>query len=109
MDKVRTHFHLAIESEKKLQDGLNTSNQVDADDTIPSLHRAQGLLSNIRTEAKKHILTDQEMQHDAVRTRMGVIIFSYIAVILGIGLAERSQFAANLISKVSSSSIEVKA
>jgi methyl-accepting chemotaxis protein len=68
-------------------DGQIKASDVYAHQTQPALHAVQDLLHQIKEEAKKNIMTDEQMLGSALRTRKGVVIFSAIAIILGSFLA----------------------
>ncbi|RJQ77197.1 MAG: HAMP domain-containing protein [Desulfobacteraceae bacterium] len=76
---------LRAESEKELS-GMVEANRIYAQETIPALVQVQALFNDIRTEAKRHIMTDEQMLKSAVTTRKGVLIFSFLAVLVGSGL-----------------------
>lgn len=67
--------------------GMQKANEVYATKTAPALAQIQGLLKDIREEARANIMTDEQMLKSAVNTRLGVVIFGLLAVILGVGLA----------------------
>ena len=67
--------------------GMQEANETYAHTTMPALHEVQGIIEEIRSEAKANIMTDEQMLNAAVSTRTGVIIFSIIAVLAGIALA----------------------
>jgi len=67
--------------------GVRKANGVYAGKTIPSLELTQKLLNDLRREAKKNIMTDQQMLSAAQRTRSAVITIGFIAIVTGIILA----------------------
>lgn len=67
--------------------GIKTANKIYAEKTIPNLQATQKLLNQIRTEAKKNIMTDTVMLNAAKNTKQSVTILSIVAIILGIVLA----------------------
>ena len=82
-------LHLtAIEVEKHLQAGdADAANRVYAQKTVTSLKTVQGLLHEIRDEAKKHIMSDAVMLAAAQGTERNVMILSIAAIIIGILMA----------------------
>lgn len=76
------------------------ANLIHNKETVPSLHSVQELISQIRGDARKHILTDEAMIHAAKKSRSIVITVGIIAIIVGIGLAL-------LISKLLSSQLKL--
>jgi methyl-accepting chemotaxis protein len=77
---------LRVETENEIK-GMTEANRIYAEQTIPALGQVQNLLKDIRTEAKQHIMTDDQMLKAAVRTRSGVTLFGLLAVLVGIVLA----------------------
>lgn len=67
--------------------GMQKAKEVYTKKTAPALAQIQGLLKDVRDKARSHIMTDEQMLKSAVNTRLGVIIFGVLAIILGIGLA----------------------
>ncbi|MBI9078446.1 MAG: CZB domain-containing protein [Pseudodesulfovibrio sp.] len=55
--------------------------------TVPALNQVQGILYDIRTLIAENIMTDEQMLGDASQTLIGVVIFSGVALVLGILLA----------------------
>lgn len=66
---------------------MNEANRIYATQTVPNLQTVQQLLAQLRTDAKKHIITDTAMLETARKTRRNVIIVSLLSVIVGIGLS----------------------
>jgi len=87
LEEVKTHFQEAIAAEQSLQAGMEAASQIYADVTVPNLSKVQGLLKDIESKAKEHIMTDQVMLKAAQGTERNVTIVGTIAVILGIVLA----------------------
>ena len=67
--------------------GMQKASNVFANQARPALKEVQHYLSEIRTEARKNIMTDKEMISAAMHTRFGVIVFSIVAIMVGIALA----------------------
>ncbi len=67
--------------------GMADANRIYAEHTMPALNRVESLLEDVRHEAKKHIMTDEQMLKAAVNTRSGVTVFSILAIVAGIFLA----------------------
>ena len=67
--------------------GMHQAADTYAETTVPALTEVQKLLGEIRGEAKRHIMTDEQMLKAAVGTRTGVVVFSALAVLAGIALA----------------------
>ncbi len=87
LDGVKTHLHAAIEAEKKLQQGMDAANHIYAEQTFPSLEKVQGLLGDIRSNAKEHVMTDQTMLDAAQGTKLNVSVVGAAAMIIGILMA----------------------
>jgi methyl-accepting chemotaxis protein len=67
--------------------GMTQANAVYATKTLPALAGTRKLLQAIRTEAKKHIMTDEAMLGAAQGTKRNVSIVGVSAIIIGILLA----------------------
>jgi methyl-accepting chemotaxis protein len=67
--------------------GMQEARTVYARKTLPALERVQGLLGEIRQEARKHIMTDEVMLQSARGTRRNVLLVGALAVLVGVGLA----------------------
>lgn len=87
LEEVKRYFEEAITAEQELEEGLIRANAVYAENTLPNLKKVQSLLVELRSTAHEHIMTDAQMLGFAVNTRLGVLIFSAIAIVLGVGLA----------------------
>ena len=66
---------------------MNKASAIYAQTTKPRLVEVQTLLNSIRTEAKQHIMTDEQMVLAAVSTRLAVILISVLSLIIAIILA----------------------
>lgn len=64
--------------------GMEAANNIYATNTLPALKEVQGILKEIREEAKKHIMTDQVMLNEARATKRNVTIVGLAATIVGI-------------------------
>ncbi|WP_419786345.1 methyl-accepting chemotaxis protein [Pseudodesulfovibrio sp.] len=69
------------------QKGYDMARDTYANVTIPNLNKVQEILNTIMAQISKNVMTDQEMLDEASATRLGVIVFAFIAVILGVVLA----------------------
>jgi methyl-accepting chemotaxis protein len=87
LEGVKTHFHEAIDAEDELQRGMDEANRMYAAQTLPSLNRVQGLLNDIRQEAREHIMTDKVMLDAAQGTKRNVTVIVVAAILAGILLA----------------------
>ncbi len=67
--------------------GMETASTIYATETLPSLATVQGILHEIRQEARQHILTDEMMLSAAVNTRLAIFLIGAFAVICGIFLS----------------------
>ncbi|MBT8338744.1 MAG: methyl-accepting chemotaxis protein [Desulfatitalea sp.] len=67
--------------------GLRAANDVYARQTVSALNAVQDFLGRIRTEAKQHVMSNDQMLTAAVKTRSGVTIFSILAIVVGVVLA----------------------
>jgi len=76
-------YTLRKEAEHELA-GMHKANEIFASKTKPLLHRVQGLLSQITDQVNSSVMTDQEMLERADSTKTGVIIFSVVAIFIGI-------------------------
>ncbi len=78
--------HLKTEAQGAL-DGMHKADEIYATKTMPALSKLQEHLKEIRAEARDNIMTDEQMLKSAMSTRLGVVVFGLIAVVLGVGLA----------------------
>lgn len=87
LEQTLTNLEI-LSNEADLQlSGIQKAKQIYAEETIPALTKVQGLLAEIRQEAKRYIMTDEQMLGVAKKTSMGVLILSVAAAFLGIVLA----------------------
>ena len=63
------------------------ASEVYAQETLPALKEVQGLLNDLRKDARGHIMTDTIMLDAARKTKQNVIVIGAIAVVAGILLA----------------------
>lgn len=87
LEAVKKHFDAAILAERKQQEGMDRANRIYAEQTIPNLIKVQTLLGSIRTDARKHIMTDQMMLKSASGTRRNVSITAGVAIVVALFLA----------------------
>ncbi|MBU0730634.1 MAG: CZB domain-containing protein [Proteobacteria bacterium] len=73
---------LQTEAQHELQ-GYNKAKNIYAAQTIPALKAVQAMLHEIRTEARSKIMTDTVMLEAASSTKKNVMIFGFIAVVVG--------------------------
>jgi len=66
---------------------MMSANELYSSETQPALRKVQDSLNAIREEAKKNIMTDNEMVVAAVNTRIAVIIIALIAIVTGLIMA----------------------
>jgi methyl-accepting chemotaxis protein len=85
--EVKEYFHEAIAAEEALQRGYEKANNIYADKTQKNLESVQGLLGQIRKEARNYIMTDEVMLDAAQGTQRNVSIVGAAAVVIGILLA----------------------
>ena len=76
-----------VEWNDKNLDGMNKANNIYHNETMIYLTQVGDLFEQIIESSKDYILTDELMIQQAGTTRMGVIIFSIIALILAIIMA----------------------
>ncbi len=67
--------------------GMQQAAQIFATETKPCLHQVQHHLAAIRDTVADHIMTDEQMLHNAARTRLGVVLVGAIAVVVGVIVA----------------------
>jgi methyl-accepting chemotaxis protein len=67
--------------------GYEAAKAVYADVTVPALNKVQELLNKSMALISSHIMTDEEMLQKAASTRLGVMIFGIVSVLLGVFLA----------------------
>lgn len=67
--------------------GMEEAKDIYAGETVPNLREVQRLLGEINGTTERNIMTDVQMLEAASNTRTGVIIFSAVAVPLGLLLA----------------------
>ncbi|WP_319582481.1 methyl-accepting chemotaxis protein [uncultured Pseudodesulfovibrio sp.] len=81
----------AIDGVLKLNDarikGYDQAKAIYADVTVPALNKVQELLNKSTDLIAANIMTDQEMLAQAASTRMGVMIFGVVSVLVGVILA----------------------
>ncbi|RJQ77205.1 MAG: HAMP domain-containing protein [Desulfobacteraceae bacterium] len=84
LHQTLTHLRgLRDEAVHALQ-GMHQAQIIYAEQTTPALDEVQRLLAAIRKEAKANVMTDDQMLNAAVRTRTAVMVFSAVAIVLGI-------------------------
>lgn len=71
----------------KATEGMQKASAIYAGQAMPNLKAVQDQLSDIRTEARKFVMTDEIMLAAARRTRVAVSIFTLITVAAGVFLA----------------------
>jgi methyl-accepting chemotaxis protein len=64
--------------------GMQKAKEIYANQTMPSLHKTQDILKEIRQQARKHIMSDDVMLAAAQSTRRNVTIVGIVAIIAGI-------------------------
>ena len=84
--------------------GMEAANNVYATKSSPALKEVQGILKEIREEAKKHIMNDVVMLKAAQGTKRNVTIVGVMAIVVGILLAF---FIAGAVSKSLMETIEI--
>ncbi|MBU2552735.1 MAG: CZB domain-containing protein, partial [Proteobacteria bacterium] len=67
--------------------GMEAAKEIYATKTMPALRATQGILNEIREEAKKNIMTDDVMLSEAQATKRNVSIIGVAALVIGILLA----------------------
>jgi methyl-accepting chemotaxis protein len=67
--------------------GKEKASKIYTEQTIGSVHAVQGILGEIRKEARSKIMTDDVMIASAIKTRLSAIIFGVITFVLGLGFA----------------------
>jgi methyl-accepting chemotaxis protein len=83
---IETLWELQTEAEDQII-GVEKAKDIYASQTVPALQSFQSLLKKIRTEARHKILTDQAMVNAAKKTRLFVTVFSFVTLVIGLGLA----------------------
>ena len=68
-------------------EGLQEAKRVYVQETLPALESTRKVLKEIRSEAGKHIMTDEAMLHEAQSTRRNVTMIALAALIVGAVLA----------------------
>ncbi len=84
-DTLQNLTDLSRQAEAQLT-GRQKAGDIYATRTIPALLEVQTLLADIRTEARKNIMTDEEMLKVAEKTRRGVFALAVFAVLVGVFL-----------------------
>ena len=87
LGEVKTHFLAAIAAEQKLQNGMDAANRIYAQKTAPALRQVQEGINDIRSEAAKHIMTNEEMLAAAKASRRNVTLIGIAAVLSGVFIA----------------------
>ena len=73
-------------NDSRLQ-GYEAAKAVYAGTTVPALNKVQELLNKSMDLISANIMTDEEMLQRASRTRMGVMIFGLVSILVGVALA----------------------
>jgi len=87
LDDVKVHFFAAIAAEQELQEGMDAANRVYSKKTAPALRQVQGLINTIRSEAAKHLMTNEEMLAAATASRRNITLIGIVAVLSGVFIA----------------------
>lgn len=66
---------------------MDKANDIYHDETLEHLETVGGLFDKVIADSEDYIMTDEAMLHEAANTRMGVFVFSIVAVLIAIGLA----------------------
>lgn len=84
--EVETLLTVAIDAEKALKETKIQAENIYTGQILPKLEQIQSIQEEIRRVARKHIKTDEVIAEGATSVRSRVILFSSVAVILGICL-----------------------
>ena len=84
--KIERSLTLTIEAEKALKETKVEAEAIFAKETLPMLEQVGQTLNEIRSTARKHIITDAAILNGATSLRTRVALFSTIAVAIGICL-----------------------
>ncbi len=84
-DTLKNLTDLSRQAEEQLK-GRQMASEIYATQTVPALLNVQKLLADIRAEARKNIMTDEEMLKVAEKTRQGVLVIAVLAVLMGVSL-----------------------
>ncbi len=77
---------LTAEAQHGLE-GMHAASGIYAKETAPALREVQSLIMDMEEIITKNIMTDEEMINAAQGTRNGVMIFSLIAIVVGLAIA----------------------
>ncbi len=84
LNNVRKVLSLLKEEAHHEIAGMQKANEIFAKDTAPMLVQVQGLLKNIRKEAKANIMTDDVMLSSALTTKIMVTVVAVFAIFAGL-------------------------
>lgn len=84
MDKVAGHLAALKTMANEDISGMKKANGVFATSTQPALAEVQRLLNRIREEARKNIMSDDQMLQAAANTRKGVVGIGFLALVIGV-------------------------
>jgi methyl-accepting chemotaxis protein len=87
LEEVATYFSKAMKAEEETRERAEKANQIYADITMPELRNVQALLGQVRSVARKNIMTDEIMLEQATETQQNLIFWGIIAVIIGCVMA----------------------
>ena len=85
--EMKKYFDAGIQAEQQFREGAVQADQVFASATKPNLSKIQGLLTDLRKEARANAMTDDQMLAAASNTRSVVLTMSAVAIVLGVALA----------------------
>ncbi|MDR9502653.1 MAG: CZB domain-containing protein, partial [Desulfurivibrionaceae bacterium] len=87
LHETLTNIELLQKEARHELKGMEQAAVIYAKQTMPHLATVQGILANLRDTVDTHIMTDQEMLAAASRTKIAVIICSFIALLAGVFIA----------------------
>jgi len=67
--------------------GMREADRIFATETKPNLEKVQSLLKQINETVASRVMTDQRMLQSASRTRMAVLVFGLLTIVIGMGLS----------------------
>jgi len=82
LNDVLINISSAMLAEEKIREKSEKANQIYSEKTIPTLQKIQAMLNQIRSVARKNIITDAIMLEKATDTQRNLIIWGLIAVII---------------------------
>ncbi|MBU0991130.1 MAG: cache domain-containing protein [Proteobacteria bacterium] len=86
LKEIETYFNTAIDAEMAIRLRMKEAGAVYASETLTALNTVEQMIETIRSVSRKNIMTDAQLLKGAQKTRMKVLLFSVVALAIGIFL-----------------------